>query len=984
MKRPRSPSSLHQEEDGFHRDDTSRNSVREEEETTTTEDGELEDHSDGQQEEQPPPPPSKRQRQRRCLDEEQMKDDNNHPNNHDMEDDSDAYYNIYFSDSEDGCFQDADEFRLVVTDILDSSHMKKGGSRRRQQSLSSSQYGRPHPQGQLYTATAAAASPKTTQQPQPQQQQWQPSEQGGILIRAHKEDTTTTIRRDRRHPRRRRRRSYSPSNNYGGDDDDDDQNLRRNVRLVVVGPAKKTQTIMTTTTTTGTTTSSIIHDNDDLGDDSEDEDDNDVEDENNNDDNDAEENEEENRDRMTGHSSGKGTTGSTHAFLRPDPLEHLNRDTWKMVEERVEQHLTRLLNPTMIVPNQNESHEESCDEKNTTTTPPTTTGRTTAMMNPVAAAVQAYFEWLERRKKLTSVDMDVTKRARETVEKVQKEEAKIKGDPRMYQRKLLERAKQENVIVHLGTGYGKTLIALLLIQHVHSQETLITTTTTTTAPADSSQPDGKPSKKKTIFLVPSVALALQHSTTLRANLPYTVATACFQTSHNTDAYRAQLAAADILVATQGALWDLLLHYQDYIALNRYSLFVVDECHYCAGSHAYRLIFQTFYHTLPAKERPHVLGLTASPIINLRERHTEEELQSMVQALQNTMDAVLISADHSEDYESRSQSIMEKVVKYQALGKASLLPSADNLGVLPSRHRELRQLEGLYSQVGPLVVSLYSKVLLRELSRNVFENESPAEFEAVLNHLRAVVQWCEQDSQTMEHQGRTDKLVALESILETEWAAHPTEVVGLVFCHTRIVAVALHHYFRWREEHKGRLGEFYGWGQSVERRRQRRQYCQSNKIVSGLSTIKDDGDDEEPDMFADAEDDPFSASNIDSGEMMVTESSNRDQDESKHNQPLDEVEDRNRAEEMEEDSGSPCGKLRNRVTPKMETPILSTVLVRNVTSIFNSLSIDHSDALDRRTRQWLHINLRVRDVLTKLRRKELNLLFATCKFVASFA
>lgn len=38
-------------------------------------------------------------------------------------------------------------------------------------------------------------------------------------------------------------------------------------------------------------------------------------------------------------------------------------------------------------------------------------------------------------------------------------------DARTYQLALLERCKQQNAIVHLGTGMGKTFIAIMLIQH---------------------------------------------------------------------------------------------------------------------------------------------------------------------------------------------------------------------------------------------------------------------------------------------------------------------------------------------------------------------------------------------------------------------------------------------------------------------------------------------------------------------------------------
>jgi hypothetical protein len=113
------------------------------------------------------------------------------------------------------------------------------------------------------------------------------------------------------------------------------------------------------------------------------------------------------------------------------------------------------------------------------------------------------------------------------------EEATIRGDPREYQRRLTEIAKQRNTIIHLGTGAGKTLIALLCIQQFSK--------------------DFEDGKKQTLFMVPSVALAIQQSTTLKANLPeFSVRTACY-TNTNTDVARDQLKNANIIVATHGAV-----------------------------------------------------------------------------------------------------------------------------------------------------------------------------------------------------------------------------------------------------------------------------------------------------------------------------------------------------------------------------------------------------------------------------------------------
>lgn len=52
----------------------------------------------------------------------------------------------------------------------------------------------------------------------------------------------------------------------------------------------------------------------------------------------------------------------------------------------------------------------------------------------------------------------------------QQESTRIISNPRDYQMKLFERAKERNTIAVLDTGSGKTLIAVLLLKHIIDQE----------------------------------------------------------------------------------------------------------------------------------------------------------------------------------------------------------------------------------------------------------------------------------------------------------------------------------------------------------------------------------------------------------------------------------------------------------------------------------------------------------------------------------
>lgn len=109
------------------------------------------------------------------------------------------------------------------------------------------------------------------------------------------------------------------------------------------------------------------------------------------------------------------------------------------------------------------------------------------------------------------------------------EDLLVRGDPREYQRHLLEIALKKNTIINLGTGTGKTLIALLCIKEKRAME----------------------QDKQTLFLVPSVALAIQHSLTLQSNLPNFKVETAYNARRGSD--RAGLLACEIIVATHGAV-----------------------------------------------------------------------------------------------------------------------------------------------------------------------------------------------------------------------------------------------------------------------------------------------------------------------------------------------------------------------------------------------------------------------------------------------
>ena len=76
---------------------------------------------------------------------------------------------------------------------------------------------------------------------------------------------------------------------------------------------------------------------------------------------------------------------------------------------------------------------------------------------------------------------------------------------------------------------------------------------------------------------------------------------------------------NIVVCTPQTLLDAM--HNGFVRLESITLLVFDEAHNCIRKNAANKIMQDFYH--PARkmgiEVPHILGLTASPIMNDREK-----------------------------------------------------------------------------------------------------------------------------------------------------------------------------------------------------------------------------------------------------------------------------------------------------------------------------------------------------------------------------
>ncbi|KAK1244347.1 hypothetical protein MKX07_003146 [Trichoderma sp. CBMAI-0711] len=217
---------------------------------------------------------------------------------------------------------------------------------------------------------------------------------------------------------------------------------------------------------------------------------------------------------------------------------------------------------------------------------------------------------------------------------------KIIASPREYQVDLYERAKQENTIVVLDTGSGKTLIAALLMRHILQKELQY-------------RADGH-KHQYAFFLVEKVALCFQQHAVLTCNLEFPIGkfygemTGIIRTQEYWDK---QFAEHMAFVCTAQILLDLLAC--GFISMSQINLIVFDEAHHAKKSHPYARIIKDHY-LRAGNERPRILGMTASPVDALTRdvRYAAAELESTLCSKIATItdDAMMASQAHRNQVE----------------------------------------------------------------------------------------------------------------------------------------------------------------------------------------------------------------------------------------------------------------------------------------------------------------------------------------------
>lgn len=204
---------------------------------------------------------------------------------------------------------------------------------------------------------------------------------------------------------------------------------------------------------------------------------------------------------------------------------------------------------------------------------------------------------------------------------------------RPYQQECVTSAKKANTIVHLPTGYGKTLIAAHLINYFLD----------------------KNPEKKVAMLVPTRALVGQQSSYLKAHCRVSGSPPIVQTLVGED--QAGWNHSDwnesmrchIYVGT-AALFQQAFVTDRFLDIRRFSLIVFDECHNCTGNSPMAAVMRDGVARLRIQKDPcipRILGLTAS-FVNGSLKNMAQKRRNLEFLLQSTIFCPTVPARFSED------------------------------------------------------------------------------------------------------------------------------------------------------------------------------------------------------------------------------------------------------------------------------------------------------------------------------------------------
>ena len=187
---------------------------------------------------------------------------------------------------------------------------------------------------------------------------------------------------------------------------------------------------------------------------------------------------------------------------------------------------------------------------------------------------------------------------------------KVKIIPRDYQIKIYEKAKNQNSIIYVETGKGKTFISIMIMADLLGIN------------LKNNEKKPKINKKiKIIFFVCDTALVNQQKKQIESILNIEVGTIQGKkdkkSKNDYETFKKKWNSFNIFIAIPSIFYKILSC--GFINIFDISMLVFDECHHTADDHPYNKIMNEFYFFYKKQKEldhfkyPRIYGLTASPM-----------------------------------------------------------------------------------------------------------------------------------------------------------------------------------------------------------------------------------------------------------------------------------------------------------------------------------------------------------------------------------
>lgn len=279
---------------------------------------------------------------------------------------------------------------------------------------------------------------------------------------------------------------------------------------------------------------------------------------------------------------------------------------------------------------------------------------------------------------------------------------------RDYQKQLFEVCVNQNSILYLPTGSGKTLIAVKVIDHFTD---------------DRAKAPLEKGGKRSLFLVNTLQLGYQVTAEIKNLLGFEVACWNSEThkkSWSKARYHDELDEHQVIVATAQLFLDAVKH--SYIKISQLNVVVYDECHHGRMNHPYHELMKQFMHVEP-NEQPRIVGLSGM-LIGISSSITEDTVEKELAALESTFLSTIVTVHRLEEYRNvllhstnpkesflrfdgtescdLTKNLLERVAKFRwelSLIKLPSLTTINPQSLRPTKAKKLKELELLFEDFG---------------------------------------------------------------------------------------------------------------------------------------------------------------------------------------------------------------------------------------------------------------------------------------------